>query len=84
MNKPIRLLLAAAAVTSLTACARSEPEAATENVAWMCERMGVATGVDLARLVPLAREAAALPGAVAGGRVRAALLARAEVCAVAS
>ena len=68
----------------MTPSRTSTGNVATEDVAWMFERMGVATGVDLARLVPLAREAAALPGAVAGGRVRAALLARAEVCAVAS
>jgi hydroxymethylglutaryl-CoA lyase len=55
---------------------------ATEDVAWMFERMGVATGIDLDRLVPLAREGAALPGAVAGGRVRAALSARPEDCTV--
>ena len=47
----------------------------------MFERMGVATGVDLDRLVLLARDAAALPGAVSGGRVRDALLARTGACA---
>ena len=57
---------------------------ATEDVVWMFERMGVATGVDLDRLVPLARDAAALPGAVSGGRVRDALLARTEVRAAAT
>ena len=46
---------------------------ATEDVVWMFEHMGIATGVDLAKLVPAASEAAALPGALAGGRVRAAL-----------
>lgn len=49
---------------------------ATEDVAWMFERMGVATGVELDALLPLAREAAALPGALPGGRVREALLSR--------
>ena len=53
---------------------------ATEDVVWMFERMGVATGVDLDALVPLARDAAMLPGALAGGRVREALLSRAEAC----
>lgn len=46
---------------------------ATEDVVWMFERMGMATGVSLDALVPLAREAAALPGATPGGRVRDAL-----------
>ncbi len=49
---------------------------ATEDLVWMFEHMGVATGIDLARLVPAACEAAALPGALPGGRVRAALTAR--------
>jgi hydroxymethylglutaryl-CoA lyase len=49
---------------------------ATEDVIWMFERMGVSTGVDLDALVPVAQEAADLPGGQPGGRVRAALLAR--------
>ena len=49
---------------------------ATEDLVWMFERMGVATGIDLDALVPTARAAAALPGALPGGRVRAALSAR--------
>ena len=49
---------------------------ATEDVAWMFERMGVATGLDLPALVEAAREAAALPGALPGGRVRQALSAQ--------
>jgi hydroxymethylglutaryl-CoA lyase len=53
---------------------------ATEDVVWMFERMGVATGIDLDALVSVARDAAALPGATPGGRVRAALLARPESC----
>jgi hydroxymethylglutaryl-CoA lyase len=53
---------------------------ATEDVVWMFERMGIHTGIDLDALVPVAREAAALPGATPGGRVRAALLARPECC----
>ena len=48
---------------------------ATEDVVWMFERMGIATGVDLGALLPVARDAAALPGASAGGRARDALLA---------
>ena len=48
---------------------------ATEDAAWMFDRMGVDTGVDLDRLMPLALRAAALPGAQPGGRVRAALAA---------
>lgn len=50
---------------------------ATEDVVWMFERMGIATGVDLAALLPVAQDAAALPGASAGGRARDALRAAA-------
>jgi hydroxymethylglutaryl-CoA lyase len=57
---------------------------ATEDVVWMFERMGVATGIDLDALVPVARDAAALPGATPGGRVRDALLARPEICQAAT
>lgn len=46
---------------------------ATEDVVWMFERMGLTTGIDLTALMPTAREAAALPGALPGGRVREAL-----------
>jgi hydroxymethylglutaryl-CoA lyase len=46
----------------------------------MFERMGFATGVDLGKLIPVAREAAMLPGALSGGRVREALLARPDAC----
>ena len=49
---------------------------ATEDVVWMFERMGIGTGIDLAALVSAAREAAALPGALPGGRVRQALSSR--------
>jgi len=48
---------------------------ATEDVVWTLERMGIATGVDLDRLVAAGRVAAALPGALPGGRVRDALTA---------
>jgi hydroxymethylglutaryl-CoA lyase len=53
---------------------------ATEDLVWMFERMGVATGVDLEALVPIARDAASLPGALPGGRVRDAM-ARSRACA---
>lgn len=46
---------------------------ATEDVVWMLERMGVATGIDLPRLLAVARDAATLPGGQPGGRVRDAL-----------
>lgn len=56
---------------------------ATEDLAWMFARRGVATGVDLERLLDVARDAAALPGATAGGRVRDALAAADRLCATA-
>lgn len=46
---------------------------ATEDAVWMFHRMGVQTGVDLHAILKIAVRAAALPGASAGGRVRAAL-----------
>lgn len=46
---------------------------ATEDVVWMFQRMGVHTGVDLDKLLPVAVSAAALPGGMPGGRVREAL-----------
>lgn len=46
---------------------------ATEDAVWMLHRMGVETGVDLNRLIPVAARAATLPGATFGGRVRQAL-----------
>jgi hydroxymethylglutaryl-CoA lyase len=46
---------------------------ATEDIAWMFERMGVTTGIDIAALLAVARSAAAIPGAISGGRVRSAL-----------
>ena len=54
---------------------------ATEDVAWMFARMGVATGLDLDALVAVAREGARLPGGLAGGRVREALGAGGGACA---
>jgi hydroxymethylglutaryl-CoA lyase len=48
---------------------------ATEDTVWMFERLGVRTGVDLDALLTVAQEAARLPGAIPGGRVREALAA---------
>jgi len=53
---------------------------ATEDLVWMFHRMGIATGIDIGPLVPLAREAANLPGALPGGRVRDAISASNERC----
>ena len=52
---------------------------ATEDIVYMFERMGMATGIDLEALVAVARDGAALPGGLAGGRVRAAVTARAQI-----
>lgn len=49
---------------------------ATEDLVWTLDAMEVATGVDLARLLSAADEAATLPGACVGGRVRDALASR--------
>jgi len=49
---------------------------ATEDLVWMFESMGIATGLDLERLVAVAGEVETLPGAQTGGRVREALSAR--------
>lgn len=46
---------------------------ATEDLVWTFGKMGVSTGVDLKRLLDAADDAAALPGACVGGRVRNAL-----------
>lgn len=46
---------------------------ATEDVAWMFERMGVETGIDIPALVAAAVLGAAIPGGLSGGRVRVAL-----------
>ncbi len=53
---------------------------ASEDVAWMFERMGVSTGIDIEALRSVAEDAARLPGAQAGGRVRDALRSRPELC----
>jgi hydroxymethylglutaryl-CoA lyase len=50
---------------------------ATEDVAWLMRRMGVGTGIDWARLLEAADYAAAIPGALPGGRMRAVPAARA-------
>ncbi len=49
---------------------------ATEDIVWMFERMGLATGTDLRKLVAAAEEVTQIPGAFKGGRVRQALTAR--------
>lgn len=48
----------------------------TEDVVWMFNTMGVPTGIDVDRLIDVARAGAALPGALFGGRVRDAVNAR--------
>lgn len=49
---------------------------ATEDVAWMFARMGVATGIDLDALLSVARDGTLVPGGTPGGRVRDALKGR--------
>lgn len=46
---------------------------ATEDLVWMFDRVGTPTGIDLGNLLMIARDAASLPGACSGGRVRTAL-----------
>ena len=46
---------------------------ATEDVVWTFGQMGIASGINLDLLVAAAREGAALPSALHGGRVRGAL-----------
>nr|NLR88188.1 hydroxymethylglutaryl-CoA lyase [Rhizobium sp. P28RR-XV] len=53
---------------------------ATEDVVWMFERMGIATGIDFGALIDLSCDAAAIPGAISGGRAREALSAKRSVC----
>lgn len=50
--------------------------AATEDLVWMFNGMGVQSGLDLDQLVATAAEVATLPGAQIGGRVRDAVQAR--------
>ncbi len=54
---------------------------ATEDLVWMFEKMGLATGIDLDKLVAVAGKVCELPGAQIGGRVRDALGARACLAA---
>jgi len=49
---------------------------ATEDLVWLFDGIGVDSGVDIERLVAVAKRAQALPGAQSGGRVREALSAR--------
>lgn len=49
---------------------------ATEDLVWMFERMGQATGIDLPLAIAVAKEATTLPGAQVGGRVREAWLSK--------
>lgn len=49
---------------------------ATEDLVWLFDGIGVGSGVDIERLVAVAKRAQALPGAQPGGRVREALSAR--------
>ncbi|AMK20464.1 MULTISPECIES: hydroxymethylglutaryl-CoA lyase [Sphingobium] len=51
---------------------------ATEDLVWTFGKMGVATGIDLSRLLEAAGSAATLPGACVGGRVRDAMSAQAR------
>ncbi|MEF0863754.1 hydroxymethylglutaryl-CoA lyase [Rhizobium sp. BR 318] len=46
---------------------------ATEDVVWTFDNMGIATGIDLGRLLDVAEDGARITGATPGGRVRAAL-----------
>jgi hydroxymethylglutaryl-CoA lyase len=48
----------------------------------MFHRMGVSTGIDIDRLVTVAKEGAEIPGGLSGGRVRNALLANPAGCVV--
>ena len=57
---------------------------ATEDVVWMFDRMGVATGIDIAKLVPVAVDGASIPGGTPGGRVRAALTSGQNACVAAT
>ena len=49
---------------------------ATEDAAWTFEKMGIATGIDLDRLLDVAEDGVTIPGALSGGRVRNALHSR--------
>jgi hydroxymethylglutaryl-CoA lyase len=49
---------------------------ATEDLIWIFNGMNIETGIDLAALVTVAEQVAALPGGQIGGRVRDALAAK--------
>jgi len=49
---------------------------ASEDLVWMFDHMGVASGIDLAALLTVAERVTQLPGAQVGGRVRQAMAAR--------
>jgi hydroxymethylglutaryl-CoA lyase len=51
----------------------------SEDVIWMFDRMNIVTGIDADALIAVARDGAALPGALYGGRVRDAV--NASLCA---
>jgi hydroxymethylglutaryl-CoA lyase len=51
---------------------------ATEDLVWMFDRMGIANGIDLGRLVATAHQVGEIPGAQIGGRVRDAFTASAK------
>jgi len=57
---------------------------ATEDIVWMFHRMGVQTGVDIERLLAVAKQGALIPGGLSGGRVRNALHVRPEACTTSS
>lgn len=46
---------------------------ATEDLVWLCQRMGIRTGIDLGSLVGVALSGARIPGSKPGGRAREAL-----------
>jgi hydroxymethylglutaryl-CoA lyase len=52
----------------------------TEDVVWMFNAMGVSTGISVDVLIEIAHRAAALPGAISGGRVREAV--KASLCRI--
>jgi len=57
---------------------------ATEDLVYMFDGMGIATGIDLAGLLEVAVEVVDLPGAQTGGRVRVAIAARACIAEIAA
>lgn len=52
---------------------------ATEDLVWLCDRMGVQTGINLDSLVNVALSGAQIPGSRPGGRARAALSANRRI-----